>query len=72
MKEKDEKKKPKGRGNEPRVYGTPVYNVVSGGVTVEWTDKLAEASNAFRDAGARPKYLWSIDGSDSRLINALA
>jgi hypothetical protein len=71
MKKTEKKeKKPAGSGNNNvRNQYPPFYNVVSGGVTIEWTDKLSEASAAFKESGAKPRQLWRIDGPSITLVN---
>ena len=52
-----------------RAQHAPFYNVVAAGTTIEWTDKLSEASNAFKDA-VKPKFLWRIGGAgEISLVN---
>lgn len=68
--EKQDKKAPVVGTGMVRVQHAPFYNVVAGGVTVEWTDKLSEASTAFRDA-TKPKKLWRLEGTGAlTLMNA--
>lgn len=38
----------------------PFYKVVTGGVVVDYTDKLSEASTVYREAAARPKFIYKI------------
>lgn len=54
--------------NNSRAYHPPIYNVTSAGKTIEWTDKLSEATNAYRSA-LLPKYIWSINGSTVQCVN---
>lgn len=59
-----------GGGNVRRQFA-PFYNVVAGGKTVEWTDKFSEADSAFKDAAARPKYIYKIwNASDISVVSA--
>lgn len=39
-------------------YGD-IYKVVSGGVCVEYTDKISEAEGAYKDA-VKPKEMWKL------------
>ena len=69
-KAKSEKKdSPVGTGSV-RQQHPPFYNVVAGGQTVEWTDKLSEASTAFKDAGTYPKFMYRINGADVACLHA--
>jgi hypothetical protein len=65
------KEKAKGKSNhEPRQALPPIFKVVSGGVTVDFTDKIQEANASFADAQARPKYLFSVNGAEVRCLGA--
>jgi hypothetical protein len=69
--EKAGKKSPavgSGMGQNIRKMGSPVFNVTSGGSTVEWTDKLSEASGAYEAASTYPKAMWEIAGDKIRLV----
>jgi hypothetical protein len=73
---KVEKKKEKSSKNERQVFTSlvreqiaPFYNVVSAGLTVEWTDKMSEATAAYKTA-TLPKRIWRINGPDIALVSA--
>jgi hypothetical protein len=53
---------------EGRQYRPPIFNVTAAGKTIEWTDKLSEATAAYRTASL-PKYIWSINGSSVQCVN---
>jgi hypothetical protein len=46
-----------------------VYEVLSAGTCVEWTQSRDAAHKAFADAGALPKQLNRIDGSTKVLLD---
>jgi len=72
---KEPKAKGKGKSERPGMTGSvreqiaPFYNVVSAGVTTEWTDKLSEATAAYKMA-TLPKRIWRIDSVSSFLVSA--
>ena len=57
-----------GMSQNVRKMGRPVYNVMSGGVTIEWTDKLTEAVGSYDEAATYPKVIYSIAGDKISLI----
>ena len=61
----------KGRGaNEPRVQIPPIFKVVSGGITIDFTDKIQEATTVFREAYAKPKFIYSVNGNSIGCVAA--
>jgi len=56
-------------GGNVREQIPPIYKVVSGGVTVDYTDKPNEANTVFREASAKPKFIYAVDG---RAVSCIA
>jgi hypothetical protein len=54
-----------------RKMGSPVYNVMSGGVTIDWTDKISEAVGSFDEAATYPKVIYSIAGPKISVIRKM-
>jgi hypothetical protein len=48
----------------------PIYKVVSGGTTIEFTDRPNDANVAFKEAYATPKFIYSIFGRDVKCVAA--
>ncbi len=67
---KEDSKKGKSGGGLVREQIPPIYKVVSGGVTVDFTDKPAEANTVFREAYAVPKFIYTVNGRDVQCIAA--
>lgn len=58
----------KTKNQTPRVAYGPFYNVVCGGTTTEWTNKLSEAMGSFKDGATLPKTVYRINGKHVELI----
>lgn len=67
---KDGAKKERTGGGLVREQIPPIFKVVSGGVTIDFTDKLEEAKSVFREAYAKPKFLYSVFGRDVQCVHA--
>jgi hypothetical protein len=61
-------KKQKNSANAPREAVPPIFKVVAGGVTIDYTDKIKEAQASFNEAAARPKALYSVFGRDVQCL----
>jgi hypothetical protein len=72
MAKKDKsEKKATNSGGGVREQFAPFFKVVTGGVTVDYTDKLSEASTVFKEASAKPKFIYKIDfGGHVSCVNA--
>lgn len=66
----DGTKKKRTGGGDVREQHPPFFKVVSGGVTIDYTDKLQEAQTVFREASAKPKFVYSIFGRDVQCVSA--
>lgn len=67
---KEVAKKKRTGGGDVREQIPPIFKVVSGGVTIDFTDKLQEAQTVFREAYARPKFVYSVFGRDVQCLSA--
>lgn len=59
-KDKSEKKSTNAAGLVREQFA-PFYKVVLAGATVDYTDKLSEASATFKEAATKPKFIYKID-----------
>ena len=66
---KDGKKESRKGSGQTRQQVFPIYKVNSGGVTIEFTDRLSDAQSAFKDSSAHPKYIWKMNTDGNECID---
>lgn len=65
---KKQNQKTDGKKDAP-VY--PVFKVVSKGVTVEWSDSIKTAQEAYKEAAKQDKQLWEVvESGAAKLLQA--
>lgn len=57
------KKERSAGGSNVREQIPPIFKVVSAGITIDFTDKINEAKTVFREAYAKPKFIYAVDGN---------